>query len=123
MPSRLKRPVRAITALAGAAVAALALAPIASAHALNVTNGSGAAQSYTWGSNVVRLINHCWATSPCHVYNQYYRSASPSNLRSYELYGSDGDYVDSNTGSTVTQLRACETISAWPDDCSNWQYN
>ncbi|WP_271220069.1 hypothetical protein [Streptosporangium carneum] len=115
---------RALTAFAGGIVAVAALTPIASAYAINVTNGSGAAQSYTHGNNVVRLLNHCWATNPCHVYNEYYRSAAPGTKRSYELYGPENgpwqNYVDSNTGSTVTSLRACETISAWPDDCSAW---
>ncbi|WP_405086181.1 hypothetical protein [Microbispora sp. NBC_01389] len=101
-------------------MATFAVAPIASAYAINVTNSAHSAQSYTYGSNVVRLINKCWATNPCHVYNQYYRSASPGTMRSYGVTGGDGKYIDSDTGSTVTKLRACETIPAWPDDCSDW---
>ncbi|MEU0516158.1 hypothetical protein [Streptosporangium sp. NPDC006007] len=120
MSIRFNRPVKALATLAGGVLAASTLAPVAGAFAMSASTSNGVAHSYTHGSNIVRLVNNSWATNPGHVYNQYYRSAAPTTQRSYEVYGADGAYVDSNTGSSLIDLRACETIPAWPDNCSAW---
>ncbi|OOC55617.1 MULTISPECIES: hypothetical protein [Nocardiopsis] len=106
--------------IAGSALAALAALPLLSSSAMAISAYQGDDRAYT-NSSGSRISVYDGEDDGRVVYGQYYRQASAGTERG--LYNKSGPRttVTSGSGSDVIKLRVCESISAWPDACSDWK--
>lgn len=103
--------------MAGVILAVLAVAGSAPAFAFSASTDG----SYAWTSGGNHYANIKDTAKDGHpVKAQYYRLNSSGTLRTLWEKRGYGYSSTSDYGSIVLEIKACEYINNWPDDCSAW---
>ncbi|WP_017557145.1 hypothetical protein [Nocardiopsis baichengensis] len=106
--------------IAGSAIAALAALPLLNGTAMAITAYQGDDKAYTTAGGS-KISVYDGEDDGRVVYGKYYRQASPGTERGLYNKSGYGTTATSGSGSDILKLRVCESISAWPDACSDWK--
>ncbi|WP_159942578.1 MULTISPECIES: hypothetical protein [unclassified Nocardiopsis] len=106
--------------IAGSALAALAALPLLKSSAMAISAYQGDDRAYTT-SGGSKISVYDGEDDGRVVYGNYNRAASAGTDRTLYNKSGYGTTVTSGSGSDIIRLRVCESISAWPDACSDWE--